>query len=103
MGAQYEFPSFVVGANKSQIFLYGDLSNSDCTNSVNQHDWKLIDKLCLDVSNGHGGKSFDVTSIAWSPHIARKEHLIAAGCSDGFVRIMAIGKDGLSKKIEWNL
>jgi len=62
----------------------------------------MIQKITLGQNNKNN--LFDVVSVSWSNHIARKFHLVAAGCSDGFVRIIQIFKNTKNAMaIDWKL
>mmetsp|Transcript_56160 Transcript_56160/g.93594 ORF Transcript_56160/g.93594 Transcript_56160/m.93594 type:complete len:495 (+) Transcript_56160:23-1507(+) len=51
-------------------------------------DWHCVQ--VLQIGKNEHGKYFDVRGISWSSHLGRKYHLIAIGCSDGYVRIIKL-------------
>eukprot|EP00484_Ammonia_sp_Unknown_P002450 CAMPEP_0197074856 /NCGR_PEP_ID=MMETSP1384-20130603/211317_1 /TAXON_ID=29189 /ORGANISM="Ammonia sp." /LENGTH=627 /DNA_ID=CAMNT_0042513697 /DNA_START=102 /DNA_END=1982 /DNA_ORIENTATION=+ len=122
--SKWEIPTFCVGANHGTIFIYGCTTSSTARQSrqccaVGQ-TWSCIQKIDLQMSHSEERQSkkrkraaFDVYDVCWANHMARKHHLIAAGCSDGFVRIIKItrktdsgleqGKSGKSALFAWSV
>merc|ERR1719242_675795 len=74
-------------------------------------DWHCVS--VIHISTKKDAAPFDVRGISWSAHLARKYHLIAIGCSDGFVRILQVmrhrrvlRKDRIPEdpfKLEWSV
>ena len=108
--SKWELPAFAVGADRNRVFIYKfydktpkdtDVSSIGLeptmkraqTVSAVEAKRRGIDWHCestLTIPTPKGAPSFDVRAISWSAHLARKYHLIAIGCSDGFVRIIKI-------------
>eukprot|EP01083_Nonionella_stella_P101429 287527_1 len=104
--SKWELPSFAVGTNKNRVFIYKyfDKTNHETDNehkmdvamkravtsihSMKKNiDWHCVSKIKITKKDK---KSFDVRGVSWSHHLARKYHLLAIGCSDGYVRIIKI-------------
>eukprot|EP01084_Bolivina_argentea_P204804 349807_1 len=115
----WELPSFAVGTNRNQIFIYkyfdkNILLNKNNNNNNNEQklmetanvqramtnlntikkniDWHCVCKIQIENKdkNNKNKNDINVRSISWSRHLAKKYHLLAIGSSDGYVRIIKI-------------
>lgn len=125
--SRWENETFAVGCNHNRIFIFSYLNTPSNMgqfqlNGRGSSDGRIGNKLysfgkqwfcvlkielnsfhsnSMEMDNVLGNKKyFDVRSICWAAHMARKYHLIGIGCSDGSVRILRITRNCLRKEIE---
>jgi len=135
--SKWELPAFAIGADRNRVFVFKYFDSASISNVVNAESAKFqkhasleraqtvnavedkkkgIDWHCvstLTIPTPKSAPYFDVRGISWSSHLARKYHLIAIGCSDGFVRILKVmrhrrvlRKDRVPEdplKLEWSV
>ena len=107
--SKWELPSFAVGTNKNRLFIYKYFNDKKKTKKQQKNkkniDWHCVSKIEIEKKdkNGKNKEYFDIRGISWSNHLGRKYHLIAIGCSDGYIRIIKIKRDNNDKNIFNNL